>query len=622
MTDTIFHDSQKLEYRSPFGAVPLGTRIALSLSAPDDAVCTLRLWRDGFGETLCPMRRSGGRFTAEIDAPADAGLLWYHFIVELGGARIYCGAPDDGLGGAGNISYHEPPSWQITVYEPFKAPEWYKDCIVYQIFPDRFNRGSDWRERLFASMRDEKRRGPRRIWHEDWNDDPFYTKNSKGEVTRWDFFGGTLEGIMEKLPYLKSLGVGAIYLNPIFLAASNHRYDTADYTEIDPLLGGAGSFEALCRSAHEAGIRVILDGVFSHTGADSRYFDYFGNYGGGAVSDPHSPYREWYRFRRYPDDYESWWGVGDLPNVDEENESYKQFIYGSGSSVARTWLRRGADGWRLDVADELPDAFIEGFRAAAKDEKSDSVLIGEVWEDASNKCSYGVRRRYLLGRELDGTMHYPFRKCVTDFLLGHMSAGGLLRRLNAIAENYPREAQLCALNLIGSHDSARAVTVLGGAPEGLSETEQQYYRLDSGMYDTGVRRLMLAALLQYALPGVPCIYYGDEAGLEGFADPHNRRTYPWGREDDRLRRYYRLLGRIYDQCRELRCGEFEYSAPDGDVFICRRIYGTASCTAAVNRSPEEKTINVTGTDLLTGQQCCGELKLPPLGGALVRMEIN
>ena len=622
MTDSTFHNSQLAEYRAPFGAVSVGTRVKLSLDAPKSAKCTLRLWRDGEGESLRDMRRSGARFTVSIDVPAEPCLLWYYFIIDYRGERRYLGAPDDGLGGAGYIRASEPPSWQITVYRPTPAPEWYKNAIVYQIFPDRFFRGSDWRERRENSARDERRRGPRRIWHEDWNDDPFYAKNPRGEVTRWDFFGGTLEGIREKLPYLKSLGVGVIYLNPIFLASSNHRYDTADYSEVDPLLGDVASFSRLCSSAHELGIRIILDGVFSHTGADSRYFDYFGNFGGGAYSDPTSPYRSWYRFRRYPHEYESWWGVGDLPNVDEENEDYKNFIYASKDSIARIWLRRGADGWRLDVADELPDSFIEGFREAIKAEKEDSLLLGEVWEDASNKRSYGVSRRYLLGSELDATMHYPFRSSVTDFLLGRIDSYALRRRLTSIAENYPREAQMCALNLIGSHDSARAVTVLGGAPDDLSDSEKEYYRLNSAMYDVGAQRLMLAALLQYSAPGVPCIYYGDEAGLEGFADPHNRRSYPWGREDDRLRRFYQKLGRIYSDCPELRSGGFEYLSPDSDIFICRRSLGEWQSVAVVNRSDLNRTVELTGVDLLTGRQISGELTLPPRGCALVRLRVK
>ena len=397
----LHHNSRDAQYRSPMGAQPVGSEIVLSLDAPRNAKCTLRLWTDE-GEKRLEMSCDGDKFSCKLPLGENAGLIWYYFIIEHDGRTCYLGAPEDGLGGEGCIYDHEPPSWQITVYEPSTAPKWYKDAIVYQIFPDRFNRGSDWQQRRELSRRDENRRGQRRIWHEDWNDTPFYTKNPKGEVTRWDFFGGTLKGIQEKLPYLKGLGIGAIYLNPIFKAASNHRYDTADYMEIDPLLGSEEDFAALCSAAHNVGIRIILDGVFSHTGADSRYFDYFGNYGSGAYNDQSSPYYGWYRFKNWPNEYECWWGVGDLPNVDEENPHYKDFIV---NTVAKHWLGRGADGWRLDVADELPDSFIESFKSSIRHEKADSLLLGEVWEDASNKLSYGQMRKYLLGREL-WTFHF------------------------------------------------------------------------------------------------------------------------------------------------------------------------------------------------------------------------
>lgn len=620
MTDLVFHNSQKKDYRSPFGAAATGTDVRLSLDAPESAICTLRLWSDEKGEERHLMHYGAGRFSANITLPEEAGLLWYFFIIEYDGRCFYLGAPDDGLGGCGHQKEHEPQSWQITVFEPYTVPQWYKDSIVYQIFPDRFSRGADWELRRTASKRDENRRGARRIWHEDWNDNPFYAKNPKGEVTRWDFFGGTLEGVREKLPYLRDLGVGAIYLNPIFLAASNHRYDTADYKLIDPLLGDIGDFEKLCADAHEMGMRIILDGVFSHTGADSRYFDYFGNYGGGAYSDMNSSYRDWYRFSKWPDSYESWWGVGDLPNVDEENESYKRFICTDEDSVARTWLRHGADGWRLDVADELPDSFIESFRYAIKDEKPDSLLLGEVWEDASNKRSYGKARRYLFGRELDSTMHYPFRSSVTDFLLGHIDSPTLCRKLMSIAENYPPEAQYSALNLIDSHDRSRAITVLGGAPTDLTDCEKEYYSLSEENYKLGVQRLKLASLLQYACPGVPCIYYGDEAGLEGFEDPHNRKTYPWGHEDTALLDYYKKLGSIYNSCSELRQGDFEYLSFDDDIFACRRFCEDRAYLAIINRSANEKRLTAQGKDLFSGQHHANSLTLPPLGFTLLELD--
>ena len=615
MTESFLHDSRDTAFRNPFGAQPTGTWITLALIAPADAQCSLRLWSEEDGSQLLPMLCENGRFSLRLQLPEHAGVLWYFFIIDQAGQRSYLGAPSDGLGGRGVLYDAEPPAWQITVYEHASVPQWYKNAIVYQIFPDRFFRGED---RLLqpAACTEQPRRGPRRIWHADWDDTPFYTKDLHGLVTRWDFFGGTLSGICQKLPELKTLGVGALYLNPIFRAASNHRYDTADYMQIDPLLGNEEIFRTLCRDAHALGIRIILDGVFSHTGADSRYFDLYGNYGGGACSDPDSPYRSWYRFRHWPDDYECWWGVGDLPNVNEEEPGYKSFILG----VIRHWLRLGADGWRLDVADELPDSFIADLRSAVRAEKADALLLGEVWEDASRKYSYGQPRRYLLGQELDCTMHYPFLDAVSAFLLGSIDSAALARRLDSIAENYPPEAQYAALNLIGSHDRPRAITVLSGAQAPPNDAECAQFTLSPEQYSLGVSRLKLAALLQFACPGVPCIYYGDEAGLQGWADPYNRAPYPWGRENRELMDYYRRLGAVYHSHPVLKDGSFQYENPDTDVFICRRWDQVQSCVAVVNRSFLEKQLPLCGIDLFTGAEIKNRLFLPPLGGALIMLE--
>ncbi len=623
MSNTIFHDSQEIRFRSPFGAAETGSKIKLSICAPESANCFVRLWTDKDGETLVEMKRCCNAFSAEIDAPTDAGLLWYYFIITISGKKLFYGAPNDGLGGVGQLRNHEPNSWQITVFDYAPSPEWYKDSIVYQIFPDRFHRGSDWKKCREASSREDTRRGPRRLWHEDWNDRPFYTKNPRGEVTRWDFFGGTLEGIREKISYLKELGISSLYLNPIVKAASNHRYDTADYMEVDPALGDNESFKRLCKEAEENGIRIILDGVFSHTGADSKYFDFFGNYGKvGAFSDPKSTYIDWYKFSNYPHEYDSWWGVGDLPNVNELNPSFLDYIVTGENSVCKHWLNLGASGWRLDVADELPDSFIEQFKTETKKVRCDSLLLGEVWEDASNKKSYGESRRYLLGKELDSTMHYPFRTAVNDFLLNRIDSYQLKRILMSIAENYPPEALFSALNLIGSHDRARSITVLGEAPEHLSDHEKEYYELTPEQYEKGKNRLKIAAMLQFVTPGVPCVYYGDEAGLTGYEDPFNRGTYPWGNEDSELLEFYKKLANIYNRYSILRHGDFKYVCINHDIFACRRKTPETSIITVINRTGAEQTVQLKGLDLFTKTPINGDFILAPYGGCIVLEDIS
>ncbi|MCQ2439978.1 MAG: glycoside hydrolase family 13 protein [Oscillospiraceae bacterium] len=523
----ILHFWDREEDRSPVGAAACGTRIVLALSSDRESV-QLALRADGGEERILPMERRGDRFRAEFTAPEQSGLLFYRFLA----------------------SGEATPPRQITVYEPCETPGWFKNALVYQIFPDRFAR-----EAAYVPRQPEKRRGSYRFLVPDWDTPPFYPRDERQAVSAWPFWGGTLRGMEEKLDYLASLGVSCLYLNPIFEACSSHRYDTGDYERIDSLLGTEEDFGRLCERARERGIRILLDGVFSHTGADSRYFDRCGNYGTG------ERYREWFRFgEQYPHGYECWWNVPDLPNVEELRESYLEYICGE-NGILRRWLRLGASGWRLDVADELPDEFIRAVRRAVKSEKSDAVLLGEVWEDASNKESYGRRRAYFGGRELDGVMNYPLRAALLGFARGECSAFACAEALESLREHYPRENLLSGLNLLGSHDRERVLTALGGERE----------------------KLKLLSVLQYALPGVPCIYYGDEAGMLGGADPYNRGSFPWGREDAELTEHYRRLGVWYRAHPCLREGECSLRAEDEDTLVLTRWDETERITLSANR---------------------------------------
>lgn len=590
----VYHNSHELIYRDPFGAVATNTEITLALDLSDAAsgyLCFLRLWQEDLGETLLPMQsrllESGAlRFTCHLTAPETPGLLWYCFrlIAPDGHTLHYCNRID-GLGGAGSLTPELHNSYQITVYTPATVPEWYKQGVVYQIFPDRFARGADWLQRFSDAQHPAHWQGPRRLLQADWNDQPFYLRKKDQSITHWNFFGGTLEGIREKLPYLQSLGITIIYLNPIFEAASNHKYDTANYLRIDPGFGDETSFRQLAREAREHGIRLILDGVFSHTGADSIYFNRYGNYHTvGACQSCNSDFYDWYRFQHYPDEYEAWWGVKDLPNVEELTESYQDFIFRNSDSVIRYWLRCGASGWRLDVADELPDCFIEGIRSAMKQEDPDSLLLGEVWEDASNKRSYNQPRRYLFGHELDATMHYPFRTAMLDFLLGRTDAATVVAQMMSLKENYPPENYYAALNLVGSHDRMRILSALGEAPENLSETEQAHFQLTDQQLCLARKRLLALSVLQFTAAGVPCIYYGDEAGLQGLNDPYNRAPFPWGREDRELTEHYRTLIHLRKQEKVLISGDFFPLNWGSEVYGCLRQQGDQRIVSLVNRN--------------------------------------
>ena len=559
----IYHNSRETEYRDPFGAAEAGSlvRLKLDISGETGEISTLydgsgevmlRLWHDETGETLVPMNivaQSAGylsseqtlTFETEITMPEETGVLWYYFMIKVNGRTVYYGNNVNNTGGEGCMSDMQPSSYQITVYRYAPVPSWYKDAIVYQIFPDRFARDDNWRDRCQnAADSADGRKGQRKFIEEDWYKSAYYEKDEKGNVTGWPFYGGSLRGIEDKLDYLASMGVGAVYLNPIFAASSNHRYDTADYMTIDPMLGDEEDFRHLADACEQRGIKLILDGVFSHVGADSIYFDKYGNFGGeGAYENEDSKYRNWFEFKDDdPVGYRSWWGVSDLPEVNEDEESFRELICGENGVIAK-WLRAGASGWRLDVADELPDDFIKAIRRRIKTEGQDNLLLGEVWEDASNKTSYGQKRQYLMGDELDSTMNYPIRDLLIDFVLFKKGAWETGDRLMSLAENYPAENFYGALNLIGSHDRARIITVMG------AETN----------YDMAALRVGMLAMLSYTLPGVPCVYYGDEAAMMGGPDPDNRGGFIWGRENVGMQKYYRQLGLIYHQHPVLKSGQ-------------------------------------------------------------------
>lgn len=502
------------------------------------------------------------------------GLYFYHFELDTPWGKSFVKNGGKGVG----VFSADANEFQQTVYDKnFTTPDFLKGGIIYQIFPDRFyNSGT------------EKQNVPKSRVMRRWGEEPFWKEEQMKGIWNNDYFGGDLKGIEEKLPYIKELGVSCIYINPIFEAHSNHRYDTADYEKIDPLLGTESDLKSLCKKAKEIyGISIILDGVFSHTGCDSKYFNMYKHYDSiGAYNSKDSPYYGWYKFIDYPDDYHAWWGIKLLPEVIEENESYRAYICGE-NGILRKWLRCGVSGWRLDVADELPDVFLDDLREAVKAENKNAVIIGEVWEDATNKFAYGERRRYLLGRQLDSVMNYPFADAVLDFVR-FGSGAAFFDTVMEIVENYPPCVLHILMNHIGTHDTVRALTRLAGPdPEGYDRKWQHAHNtLSKYDYHKGVSMLKMASLIQFTLPGVPSVYYGDEVGMQGMKDPFNRGCMEWEDQNTELLKWYRRLSQIRNGCKALADGEFHIVFCEGSTIAYSRESKNASCLVAVNNSAQ------------------------------------
>ncbi len=597
MRNWIYHDSHNLNYRNPFGAIKFNQKVVLQLVVTTDEIVDkvfLIYWQDGERKKEINMQFTKSKgdekwFRGEVIGLPNSGLIWYIFAVIINGSTYYYGKSREMYGGEGVITKDSPHPYQITVYdEKGITPNWYKDAIMYQIFVDRFFNGNE-DGKVFNSKKNS-------LIHSHWSNSPIYIKDNKGKILHWDFFGGNLLGVKKKLSYLKELEVDIIYFNPIFESSSNHKYDTGDYHKIDSMYGDNKLFKELCQEAKENGIAIILDGVFSHTGSDSKYFNKEGNYEDiGAYQSLNSPCASWYCFQTHPYIYDSWWGIDVLPNVNELEPSYLDFIIYEENSVVSFWQKHGIKGWRLDVADELPDEFIKQLRNKMKELDNEAIILGEVWEDASNKVSYGSRRRYLYGKELDSVTNYPFRNTITCFLLGNIDAEKTHLSLMTLYENYPIHHFYSNMNLIGSHDTPRILSL-------LRDKIPEYMSLECKRI-ISIKRLKLATLIQFTFPGVPLIYYGDEAGLEGKEEPLNRRTYPWDKENEEILDWYKRITKLRKQYDIFRTGEwisFHYNEDvygyiriienEHDAFMQKRDnnFSIILCNRSINNSIEIK----------------------------------
>ena len=599
-------NSRKIECKSPYGAVKCGEKLSLhfpiaSWVSVDKMFVFIRL-----GDVSTPVemrfeKSENGFSVYTADYVFDAaGIYYYRFEMRNRDGVWYYGRGENGE----SVCGENLPEWQLTVYKStYKTPDFAKGNIIYHIFVDRFNRADGVKTKRKYRL------------HESFSESPEVV-SADGKYYADDFFGGNFNGIREKLDYLEELGVGIIYLSPIFKAYSNHRYDTGDYLKVDELLGTEDDFKRLLDAAHEKGMKVILDGVFNHSGADSLYFNKFGTYDSlGAYQSKSSPYYDWYYFKKFPDEYACWWGCDNVPDLNKSNKDYRALVFGK-NGVVEKWQKLGADGWRLDVVDELPIDFVNLLIKKIKSVNKDALVIGEVWEDASTKVSYGELRPYLLGDQLDGTMNYPFMNAIIAYVRDG-DEKFFKDTVQSILENYPKETVYCLMNSLGTHDTVRIINALSdGRAHGWSKTHKLGYKLPDSEYEKAKKKLYLASVLQFTLPGIPSIFYGDEAGLQGFDDPINRRPYPWGSEDKEILAHYKKLGRIRRENRAVFSGGFNMRDENGLVAY-ERAGGDDEILIAVNAGADDKTliINKEYSSLYNNKEYKDVVDVP--GGAFV-----
>ncbi len=572
---------------SLFGAFPDAGDIKFVLKTPENSRIldvTMLLHCDGLldddGEKYIefPLEKNTGENCGEFLLLLSAktlkelsvgGLYYYKYKVDFEEGTEYFGGEQVTLLECGENVYDR----QLLLYSAgFKTPDFMKEGTVYHIFVDRF----------YSSGRCAVKDGA--VLNPDWDAGiPQFAKYRGAPLKNNEFFGGDLWGVAEKLDYIKSLGVTVIYLSPIFDSASNHKYDTGNYMEVDSMFGGDKALCHLLSKCKEMGIKVFLDGVFNHTGSDSIYFNRYGHYDTvGAYNSKESKYYEWYNFYEYPDKYECWWNIDILPRIKTDCDGFREHILGE-KGVVRKYMKMGASGFRLDVADELSDSFLQEMRKVIKDEDGDGLILGEVWEDASNKIAYGKRRTYFDGTQLDSVMNYPLRGGVISFVK-EGDAEGLRFVLETVYRHYPKCVSDVLMNFLGTHDTERILTVLGDGESGdrtPKELSQLY--LDEKQLETAVKRLKCAYTIISTVYGIPSVFYGDEVGLEGYHDPFCRRPFPWNNKNEELLDFYRRIGSIRKEEKLLRDGYFRVTKAESDLFMFERFDENEKIVVAVTR---------------------------------------
>lgn len=713
-TENIYYNSKETAYKAPFGAVATGEKVTFTIVTGTDAK-EVRLIVKGKKKKNIKMKKSGKasgkkqKWTVTTSFKT-IGEYNYFFTVSNGGSISLYGddsAKDYGVGTSSDLNSLIP--YDLIVYKSgFKTPDWMKNGIVYQIFPERFYDADTSND-----LAQQSSRGHREYEYvEDWSTYPEnpeqeqlakengYEYPSQAFTGNGEFgdeiYGGDVKGIIERMDYLQELGVTVIYLNPICASISSHRYDASDYTKLDPILGEMGDFDELVRAAKTHGMHIVLDGVFNHVADDSKYFDRYykfleagteqlgaypywayvfdamkadksltrkkaeakaKEYFASEYGIKDFTYTQWFDFtggylmgsdgeavkdsigqragkKVYA--YDCWWGYDSMPVILATNGSeyqtpgWKEEIIGTeekeakdDGSIAKFWLEKGSNGWRLDVANEVSDETWQHFRKSVKALSEDNVIIGEIWTDASG---------YLLGDMYDSVMNYMFRNAVVNYVRDGKTKEAV-STLERLRERYPQEAFYAMMNLVGSHDTTRILSYLDGIDDDRNQKEvEKAFPTYETTSDTAKQLQYVVAFLQMTYAGAPTIYYGDEIGMVGADDPDDRRGFTWGLGNKELVEWYATMAKIRSEYTALRTGTVEPLSVDNDAVMAYiRRDANAALAVFANNSDKEVTITVdfagnklaagSYTDLVSGKTYeagkTAEIKVPAYRGCIL-----
>ena len=686
-TGKIYFNSQDSDYKSEFGAIATGESCTFAIDSGDDILSAVLVIK---GVGSFPMTaedtEDGQRWTCSASVN-HIGEYDYYFALSNGAGIVIYG-DDDGYYGVGKVTdLANVLPYDLVVYKSgYETPDWMKKAVIYQIFPDRFFDGDESNNQAQTTARGDVQYEYVNNWYL-WPENPEQEQMNPGSYPdeaysgdgQWsnEIYGGDLQGIIEKVDYLKALGVNVIYLNPVFSSISNHRYDACDYTEIDPILGTMGDFEELVAVAEANDMQIILDGVFNHVSDDSVYFDRYYKFLGTSEKIGAYPYwayvydymaengasradaevaakayfsenygitdysyTEWFEVYSTPMSgavdsvglragksvysYDGWWGYDSMPIIYATNGSEYQtgnwaeeIIYNEdGTSVTQYWISKGNDGWRLDVANEVSDETWQKFRDSVKAmNDGEVVIIGEIWDDAT---------KYLLGDMYDSVMNYMFRNAVTAFAMG-ASSEQTTKELEKLRERYPEEAFYAMMNLVGSHDTSRILSFLDGIGDDRTDkTPSGAYPTYETTSDLAKNRQFLVAFLQFTYPGAPTIYYGDELGMVGSDDPDDRRAMEWGKGNQELVEWYATMAAIRAQYPALSTGAIQpIDLGSSNLLAYTRSEGDVELIVIGNNSSSDKTVKIsvpkseTYVDLITGQEFTDEVTIEGLRGVIL-----